>query len=55
MQHCSAKTHVLRMLELFCVLHMVAFSFLAGASTICELHYRGQVFDNLNKTSGSLN
>lgn len=31
------------------------FLFLARASAICELHCRGQVFDNLNKTSGSLN
>lgn len=33
----------------------LSFYFLARASTICELPCRGQVFDNLNKTSGSLN
>lgn len=30
-------------------------SFLAGACTICEPHRTGQAFDNLQKTSESLN
>lgn len=32
-----------------------SFSFLAGARTICEPHGAGQAFDNLQKTSESLN